>query len=104
MYGFYAKNGSGNIYVHNSVIRECEGGPFYVTEPEGKYEFRFCQLKESRSGGYFESSKEAKLSFTECYFGTHETNYWFFNEEAVFTDCFWEEITMYPDIEPEGEY
>lgn len=104
MYGFYAKNGSGNIYVHNSIIQECEGGPFYVIEPEGKYEFRDCQLKESRSGGYFESSKEAELSFTECYFGTNETNYWFFYEEAKFTDCFWEEITVYPDIEPEGEY
>ena len=55
-------------------------------------------------GGYYEPARGAELSFVECNFGTYETNYWYFNEDAVFTDCYWEEITEYPDVEPEGEY
>lgn len=103
MYGFTAKDGSGNIYVQSCTIRDCEAGPFYITEPIGKYEFRNCWLSGSFGGGYYEPAKEAELSFTECDFGICETNYWYFNEDAVFTDCDWEEITEYPDVEPEGE-
>lgn len=103
MYGFTAKDGSGNIYVQSSTIRDCEAGPFYITEAAGKYEFRNCLLSGSFGGGYYEASDGAELIFTECNFGTNETNYWYFNEEAVFTDCYWEEITEYPDVEPEGE-
>lgn len=104
MYGFTAMNESGNIYLQSCTIRDCEAGPFYITEPAGKYEFRNCRLSGSFGRGYYEPTEEAELSFVECYFGTEETNYWYFNEEAVFTDCYWEEITEYPDVEPEGEY
>lgn len=103
MYGFAAKDGSGNIYVQSCTIRECEAGPFYITEPVGTYEFRNCWLKESFGGGYYEPSEGAELSFVECNFGQNETNYWYFNEDAVFTDCYWEEITEYPDVEPGEE-
>ncbi len=103
MYGFTAKDGSGNICVQSCTIRDCEAGPFYITEPVGKYEFGNCWLCGSFGGGYYEPSSEAKLSFAECNFGTYETNYWYFNEDAVFTNCYWEEITEYPDVEPEGE-
>lgn len=104
MYGFTAKDRSGNLYVQSCTIRECEAGPFNIIEPVGKYEFRNCWLSGSFGGGYYEPTKEAELSFVECNFGTYETNYWYFNEDAVFTDCYWEEITEYPDVEPEGEY
>lgn len=104
MYGFNAMDGSGNIYVQSCTIRDCEAGPFYITEPVGKYEFRNCWLNGSSGGGYYEPARGAELSFVECNFGTYETNYWYFNEDAVFTDCYWEEITEYPDVEPEGEY
>lgn len=103
MYGFAAMGGSGDIYLQGCTIRDCEAGPFYITEPAGKYEFRNCWLKGSFGGGYYEPATEAELSFVECNFGTHETNYWYFNEDAVFTDCYWEEITEYPDVEMEGE-
>lgn len=104
MYGFTAMNGSGEIYLQSCTIRDCEAGPFYIVEPTGKYELRDCWLSGSFGGGYYEPAEEAELSFVECYFGTEETNYWYFNEDAVFTDCYWEEITEYPDVEPEGEY
>lgn len=105
MYGFSAMNGSGNVYVQSSIIRDCEAGPFYITEPIGKYEFRDCWLIGSFGGGHYEPVNEAALSFVECSFGEQETNYWYFNEDAVFIDCQWEEITEYPDVEPEeGDY
>lgn len=103
MYGFSAWNGSGNIHVQSCTIRECEAGPFYVQEPKGIYEFRNCGLIDSYGGGYFEQTEDAELSFVECNFGVEETNYWYFDEYATFTDCYWEEITEYPDVEPEGE-
>lgn len=104
MYGFTAKNESGNIYVQSSSIRDCEDGPFYITDSKGKYEFRNCWLKGSYGGGYYEPADGAELSFIECNFGEKETNYWYYDEYATFTDCHWEEITEYPDVEPEGEY
>ena len=104
MYGFSAWNGSGNIHVQSSIIRECEAGPFYVEEPKGIYEFRDCWLKDSYGGGYFEETADAELSFVACNFGAEETNYWYFDEYAAFTDCNWEEITEYPDVEPEAYF
>lgn len=104
MYGFSAWNGSGNIHVQSCTIRECEAGPFYVEEPKGIYEFRDCWLKDSYGGGFFEQTQDAELSFVECNFGVEETNYWYFDEYATFTDCYWKEITGYPDVEPEPEY
>ena len=103
VYGFTAKNGSGNIYVQSCTIRDCDGGPFYITESVGKYEFRNCLLKGSYGGGYYEPTNEAELIFVECSFGTKETNRWYFDEDATFTDCYWEEITEYHDVEPEWE-
>lgn len=104
MYGFDAMQGSGNIYVQSCTIRDCEDGPFYITEAKGKYEFRNCRLTGSNGGGYCEPADEAELSFIECNFGEKETNYWYYDEYATFTDCYWEEITEYPDVEPEPEY
>lgn len=101
MYGFTAKDESGNIYVQSCTIRDCEAGPFYITEPVGKYEFRNCWLNGSFGGGYYEPSEEAELIFAECNFGQNETNYWYFNQDAVFENCYWDEITEYPDVEPE---
>ena len=104
MYGFDAMQGSGNIYLQSCTIRDCEDGPFYITGAKGKYEFRNCWLSGSNGGGYFEPTDEAELSFIECNFGEKETNYWYYDEYATFTDCYWEEITEYPDVEPEPEY
>ena len=95
MYGFTAKDESGNIYIQNCTIRDCEAGPFYITEPVGKYEFRNCWLNGSFGGGYYEPSEEAELIFAECNFGQNETNYWHFNQDAVFENCYWDEITEY---------
>jgi len=103
MYGFDAMYGSGNIYVQSCTIRDCEDGPFYIMDAQGKYEFRNCWLKGSNGGGYYEPADGAELSFIECNFGEKETNYWYFDEYATFTDCYWEEVTEYPDVEPEGE-
>ena len=103
MYGFDAMYGSGNIYVQSCTIRDCEYGPFYIMDAKGKYEFRNCWLSGSNGGGYYESADGAELSFVECNFGEKESNRWYFDENANFTDCYWEEITEYPDVEPEGE-
>ena len=103
IYGFDAMYGSGNIYVQSCTIRDCEDGPFYIMDAQGKYEFRNCWLSGSNGGGYYEPADGAELSFIECNFGEMETNYWYFDESATFTDCYWEEITEYPDVEPEGE-
>lgn len=104
MYGFTADNGSGDIYLQSSTIRECEGGPFYIYDTKGTIEFRDCWLKDSNSGGYYEDNEETELSFYECNFGQYETNMWMFRNDVTCVDCIFEEVTEYPDVEPEPEY
>lgn len=104
MYGFTAENGSGDIYIQSCTIRECEGGPFNIFDAKGTIEFHNCWLKDSNSGGYYEGNENSQLSFYECNFGQYESNMWMFRDDATCVDCIFEEITEYPDVEPEAEY
>ena len=104
MYGFTAENGSGDIYLQSSTIRECSGGPFNIYGTKGSIEFRNCWLADSLSGGYFESNEDTELSFYECNFGQIESNMWLFRDDAICVDCIFEEATIYPDVEQEEEY
>ena len=104
MYGFTAENGSGDICLQSSTIRECSGGPFNIYGTKGDIEFRNCWLADSLSGGCFEKNEDTELSFYECNFGQCESNMWLFRDDATYIDCVFEEATIYPDIEPEEEY
>jgi len=107
VYGVEAGDGSGDLRVVDSTIRDCELGPFDIDGCTGAIRFENCDLTGSGYGGYYSAPSAfgaSQLSFAGCRFGTAESNEWFFREDAECEDCVWSEITQYPeypDIEPE---
>ena len=87
---------SGDIFVLDSVLRDCSYGPFEFDNCRGSLEFRGCELRGSDGGGYC-WCEEASLSFIDCSFGEWESNIWYFREDCVKENCTWSEITSYPD-------
>ena len=90
---------SGYIYVDDSYLRDCSAGPLSISSCEGTLQFRRCRFTGSEAGGWFYDEGNADLCFFECMFGEKETNYWYFLENITTEDCFWSEITQYPDYE-----
>lgn len=97
VFGIAAYDGTSNMHVNNSVIRDCSYGPFSIIEGKGTYEFRDCSMTGSYGGGNFEKSRENKLEFYNCSFGQEESNTWLFRDEIYTEDCAWTEPSIYPD-------
>ncbi len=103
VYGIEAMNGTKDMQVSDSVIRDCEYGPFVIDDGVGEFTFTDCTFQGSGGSGYYDDNDASKLSFIRCSFGQRESNYWYFVESAEFEDCQWSEITEYPDYEYGGE-
>ena len=88
---------SGEFSVDNSVLRDCEIGPFEIEDSTGGFTFRNCELTGSGGGGYYHGTGASSMSFYHCSFGEKESNIWYFDEEITAEDCTWSEITQYPD-------
>lgn len=89
---------SKNLFVYDSLIRDCSDSAFYICDYEGQISFVDSQL--TGSGGAFLSnpaSDDAVVSFSGCSFGEWESNILYFRDDIEFTDCTWSEITSYPD-------
>lgn len=107
VYGIGASEGTANLIVTQSTIRDCEYGPIEIYQPKGEYVFSDSVFTGSAWGGYFEQNFESTLSFINCTFGDGETNTWAFADHVYFEDCTFGNITVYPDysdIEEDGEY
>ena len=97
VYGLGLENGSGDVRISNSTIRDCSQGPFYIQEAVGVVEFIDCVLRDSEGPGYYYQPETSDLQFIRCSFGEKESNLWHFSEDASAEDCQWSEITQYPD-------
>lgn len=97
VYGIEALEGTGDLYVRESVIRDCDYGPFSFEDTTGLLEFAGCRLYGSNGAGYFAGGEGCTLRFTRCSFGEKESNVWYFREDIETQDCTWSEITEYPD-------
>lgn len=97
VYGIGAKNGTGNIYVSNSTIRDCSNGPMIVADADGTFEFTNCTLTDSDGFGYFEKTDDCSLAFRNCTFGYWETSYFMFLEDIITENCTWSEEYIYPE-------
>lgn len=95
--GIGCTEGTGDLYVYDSVIRDCEYGSIEIYDPFGEFYFAGCKFTGSGWGGYFDYNETSSLKFVECTFGDNETNTWYFDETAEFEECTWAEVTMYPD-------
>ena len=97
VFGIGCTDGTGNVYVFDSTIRDCSYGTLAVDEPDGEFVFTDCKFTGSDWGGYFNYTDNSDLTFKGCTFGDNETNCWYFDERAKFEDCTWAEVTEYPD-------
>ena len=101
--GIECGDGTGDVFVYNSVIHDCSTGPFYIYSGVGKFEFYDCILENSNGGGYYDGAGRSSLSFYRCSFGEEESNVWAFQDNIYTEDCSWSEITRYPDYSDYGE-
>ena len=110
VYGISATNGTRDIYVSDTVIRDCAYGPFELYDCQGDVIFENCAFTGSEGSGFCARTahnQDPKLIFKNCEFGECETA-WFFDENCVNEDPVWSEITSYPDysddyLEGDGE-
>jgi hypothetical protein len=102
--GIGTSAGTGELFVYDSVIRDCEYSSIEVYEPFGEYYFERCKFTGSGWGGYFEYNDNTSLKFVECTFGDNETNSWFYEDRAEFEDCTWAEVTLYPEYPDYSDY
>ena len=87
-------DGTEDVFVYDSALRDCSWGPLDVYGATGKVELRGCYLTGSEGGGYFNSESRLQLAFYNCTFGENETYYWQFMPGVTAEDCVW---TQDPD-------
>ncbi|MCR5685270.1 MAG: right-handed parallel beta-helix repeat-containing protein [Lachnospiraceae bacterium] len=107
VYGIGAFEGTKNLYVHDSTIRDCSYGPFEIYECKGEVIFTDCIFTGSDGCGYCSRTmrnQDPKLIFKNCMFGEWETNGWYFDENCVNEDPTWSEITYYPEYPDYSDY
>lgn len=87
-----------NVYVYDSIIRDCEYGPLNICDGTGEFYVINTDMYGSNGGGYYDIPAEG-LYFLRCSFGEKETNKFAFMDNATIWDCEYSEITEYPDYE-----
>lgn len=89
---------SRDLFVCDSLIRDCSGGAVAIYDYTGNINFLNTELTGS-GGGYigYHDGYDAFVFFVRCTFGEWESNIFFFRDDLYFTDCIWSEITSYPD-------
>lgn len=97
VYGISSKGGSGELFVYDSVIRDCTLGPLEIYDGNGQFAFYDCALIGSGAGAYCESSPYLMLSFYNCIFGDNETSYFMFQDDIYTENCTWSDNFIYPE-------
>ena len=97
VYGIGSYDGTGEMYVYSSTIRDCAYGALEILDGDGRFEFRNCSLTGSEAYDRYEKSPHSELAFYECMFGDNETSYYMFLEDIYTEDCIWSENCTYPE-------
>ncbi len=97
VYGIGAKNGTRDVYVNNTIIRDCSYGPMNIVDVSGEFEFTNCTLTGSDGFGWFDKTDDCLLTFRNCTFGYWETSYFMFLEDITTENCTWSEEYIYPE-------
>ena len=97
VYGIGCYDGTGELYVYSSTIRDCSYGALQIYDGNGCFEFRNCMLTGSDGYDHYEKSPWSDLAFYECVFGDNETSYYMFLEDVYTEDCIWSENYIYPE-------
>ena len=107
--GLNCEGGTGDVFVYDSLLRDCSDGPISIYGGAGKFEFRDCSFTGSAGGGYFDGGGRAQVGFYNCVFDMYETYRWKYAEGVETENCTWDDSIAspdgeYPDVEPDGEY
>lgn len=97
VYGIGTSEGTGDLFVSSSLIRDCAYGPFEIIEPKGDFHFLDCRMTGSAWGGIFDYNLSSQLAFYRCTFGEGESNKWAFADHVYMEDCVFAEVSQYPD-------
>ena len=102
VYGIGCYDGTGEMYVYSSTIRDCSYGALEILGGNGRFEFHNCMLTGSAAYDCYEPTLDSELAFYECVFGDKETSYYMFLEDIYTEDCIWSENYEYPEYGYEG--
>lgn len=97
VYGIACYDGTGEMYVYSSTIRDCADGALNILNGNGRFEFHNCGLTGSSGYDRYEPTPYSELAFYECVFGDNETSYYMFLEDIYTEDCVWSENYTYPE-------
>ena len=97
VYGIACYDGTGEMYVYSSTIRDCAYGALNILNGNGRFEFHNCGLTGSSGYDRYEPTPYSELAFYECVFGDNETSYYMFLEDIYTEDCVWSENYTYPE-------
>ena len=97
VYGIGCYDGTGELYVYSSTIRDCAYGALEIFDGNGRFEFHNCMLTGSAAYDRYEPTPYSELAFYECVFGDNETSYYMFLEDIYTEDCIWSENYEYPE-------
>ena len=97
VYGIACYDGTGELYVYSSTIRDCAYGALNILDGNGRFEFHNCGLTGSSGYDQYVSTPYSELAFYECVFGDNETSYYMFHEDIYTEDCVWSENFEYPE-------
>lgn len=97
VYGIACYDGTGELYVYSSTIRDCAYGALNILDGNGRFEFHNCGLTGSSGYDQYVSTPYSELAFYECVFGNNETSYYMFHEDIYTEDCVWSENFEYPE-------
>ena len=97
VYGIACYDGTGELYIYNSTIRDCAYGALNILDGNGRFELRNCGLTGSAGYDQYEPTPYSELAFYECVFGANETSYYMFHEDIHTEGCVWSESYEYPE-------
>ena len=96
VYGIGTEDGTGDLLVSDSTIRDCSSGTFYLSDCVGAFRFTNCTFIGSGWGGYYDGD-DSQLFFVGCSFGQQESNTWYFRDDVSMEDCTFMEPDQYPE-------
>ena len=91
VYGIGACEGTGELYMYSSTIRDCSEGALNIYEVAGKLAFYNCWFQNNGEYHNYVASDTSSLSFYECRFGASERDYFLYHPDVYTKDCTWEE-------------
>jgi len=95
------------IYIYDSIIHDCEYGPFEISGAVNNILVVNTELTGSNGGGYYAPGGYF-LTFFKCKFGEQESNTLYFidtsDKDIEISQCYFSEITEYPDYGDDWEY